>query len=91
MSSAGERTFDPNATGAYVFLFDWIFWSGLSSTMRASPALLKLASVIKTSSLPGIGSFKASSQASLSALLTESKVSFNSDVMLIETSVLNNL
>ena len=25
LSCAGEKTFDPNATGAYVFLFDWIF------------------------------------------------------------------
>ena len=63
----------------------------LSSINRAYPALLKLASVIKTSCFQGMGCFSANSQASLRALLTESNVSFNSDVILIGTSVLSNL
>ena len=79
--------FEPNATGAYVFRFDCIFWSGLSSIIRAYPALLKLASVIKTSCFPGMGCFSTSSQASLRAWLTESNVYFNSDVILIGASV----
>ena len=91
LSCAGEKVFEPNATGAYVFRFDCIFWSGLSSIMRAYPALLKLASVFKTSCVPGMGCFNASWQASLRALLTESIVSFNSDVIFNGTSVLSNL
>ena len=56
--------------------------------MRAFPAPLKLASVIETSCFTGRSCFSATSQASLRALLTESNISFNSDVMLIGSSVL---
>ena len=59
--------------------------------MRAYPALLKLASVIKTSWFPGMGCFSANLHALLRAVLTDSNVSFKSDVMLIGTSVLSNL
>ena len=59
--------------------------------MRAYPALLKLASIIEMSCFPGMGCFSANWQASLRALMTESKVSFNSDVVLIEISVLSSL
>ena len=90
LSSAGEKIFEPNATGAYVFRFDCIFASGLSSIVRAYQALLKLASVIKTSCFPGMGCFNAKAHASLRALLTESNVSLSSDVKLIGTSVLSN-
>ena len=72
LSYAGEKIFDPNATGAYVAVFDWVFWSGLSSTMRALPALLKLATVIKKKSFQRMDCFFASLQAWLSALFTES-------------------
>ena len=88
LSSAGEKNFEPNATGLYV---DCIFLPGLSSIIRANAALLKLASVIKASCFPGMGCFNANSQASVKALLTESNVSFNSDVILIGTSILSNL
>ena len=92
LSCAVEKIFEPNATGACVFRFDCIFWSGLSTIMMAYPALLKLASVNKTSCLPGMGCFSDNSQTSLRAFLTESKnVSFNSDVMLIGTSILSTL
>ena len=67
------------------------FLSGLSSFMRALPALLKLASVIRTSCFPEMGCFNASSHASLSALLTESKVTFSSEVMLIGTSAFKSV
>ena len=83
LSCAGEKIFEPNATGAYVFRFDCIFRSRLSSIMRAYPALLKLASVIKTSCFPRLGCFSAKWPASLRAFLTESIVSLNSDVFLI--------
>ena len=53
--------------------------------------LLNLASVFKTSCFPGMGCFNARSQASLSALFTESKVSFNSEVILIGTSAFKSL
>ena len=59
--------------------------------MRAYPALRKLASVIKTSSFPGMGCFSANWQVSLRALLTESNVSYNSDIMLFGTSGLSEL
>ena len=59
--------------------------------IRAYPALLKLASVIKTNCFPGIGCLSASWHASLSALLTESKVFFSSEVMLIGTSAFKSL
>ena len=59
--------------------------------MRAYPALLKLASVSKASCFPGMGCFRANWQASLRALLTESNVSFNSDLILDGTSLLSNL
>ena len=58
--------------------------------MRACPALLKLASANKTSCFPGLGCFIANLQSSLRALLTESDVSFNSDVILIGASVLSS-
>ena len=90
-SCAGEKIFEPNDTGAYSFRFHCIFWSGFSSIMRAYPALLKSASVIKTSCIPGMGYFKANSQAPLRVLMTESNLSFNSDVMLIGTSLLSTL
>ena len=57
------------------------------SIMRAYPALLKPASAIKINCFSGMGCGKASWQASFSALFTEPKVSFNSGVMLIGTSV----
>ena len=88
---SGGKFFQPNATGVYVFRFDCIFWSGLSSIMRAYPALLKLASDIRTRCFPGIDGFNVKWQASLRALLTESNMFINSDVMLIGTSVLKNL
>ena len=34
-SCAEEKIFDPYDTGAYVFRFDLIFWSGLFSIVRA--------------------------------------------------------
>ena len=86
LSCAGEIIFEPNATGAYTFRFDSISWSGLSSTMKAYPALLKLVSVIRTSCFPGMSCFSANWQASLRAFLTEWNVSFKSDVILIGTS-----
>ena len=46
---------NPNATRAFIFRFVSIFWSGLSWIRRAYPALLKLASVLRTSCLPGMG------------------------------------
>ena len=64
---------------------------GLLSIMRAKPALLKLASVIKISCFPAVGCFNASSQASIFGLFTESKVSFNSDVILIENSAFKSV
>ena len=85
LSCAGEKFFETDATGAYTLRFDCIICSGLSSIMRANPALLKLASVFKTSCFPGMGCLSTNSQASLRAFLTESIVSFNSDVMLIGT------
>ena len=91
LSCAGRKISEPNGTEAYVFRFDCIFWSGLSSIMRASLTLLTVASVIKTRCLPGMGCFNATWQASLRALLTESNVSFNSDVILNGTSVLSAL
>ena len=91
MICAGEKVFDTNGTGAKVFLVDWIPWSGLSSIMKAKPTLLKLVSVNKTSCFPGMGCFNASWHASFSALLTESKFSSNSDVLLIETFVFKKL
>ena len=39
---AGLNAFNPNATGAYVFCLDWIFWLGSSSFMRACRAAAKL-------------------------------------------------
>ena len=89
MSYARKTIFDPNATGAK-FSFFWIFRSGLSSIMKAKPAVLQLASVIRTSCFSGLGCFNASSQASLSALFNESKVFLNSDVMLTGTSALKS-
>ena len=53
--------------------------------------LLKLASVTKKSCFSEIGCLSGSSQASQSALLTESKVCFSSDVILIVTSVFKSL
>ena len=49
--------------------------------------VLKLAFVNKMSCFPGMDCFSANWQASLSALLTESTVSFSSSVMLIGASV----
>ena len=51
---------------------------------------LKLASVNKTSYFPEMVCFGASSQASLSAVFTESKVSFNSEEMLTGISAFKN-
>ena len=50
---------------------------------------MKLTSVIKTICFPGIGCFDANSQASLSALFTESNMSFSFDVIIIGTSALS--
>ena len=91
LSCAEEKIFEPNATGAYLFRFDCIFWSGLFSIKKACSARLKLASLIKTSCFPGMGCLSANWQVSLTALLTESNISVNSDVILIGTSVLSNL
>ena len=89
--SAWEKTFDPNATGVHVLRFDWIFWSGLFSIMREQPALLKLALVMRTSCLPGVGCFSANSHALLSASFFESNVPLSSDVRLTGTSDLRKL
>ena len=59
--------------------------------MRAYPALLKLASLLRMSSLPGISCFTANWQASLKALLTESNAAFNSDVIMIGTPVFKQI
>ena len=67
------------------------YLSGLSSIIRAYPSLLKLESVIKTSYFPSRSCFGKKSQASLSALLTESKVSLSSQFMLIGVSASNRL
>ena len=83
LSTAGEKLLEPNGTGAFIFRFDCIFWPGLTSVMSTNPVLLKLASVIRTSCFPEMGCFSANSQASLRVLLTESNISFNSNVKLI--------
>ena len=70
---AGEKIFDPNTTGAYVFLFDWFFWSGFSPIVTANPALLRLQSVTKTSCFPVTVSFLASSQESIRASVIGSR------------------
>ena len=59
--------------------------------MRACPALLKLTSLNGTSYFPGMACFSANLQASSSALLTESNVSFKCVIMLMGTSILINL
>ena len=56
------------------FLSDCFFWSGIISTMRPNSALLKLASVIRTSCLLKTSCFSANSQALLSALLIVDEV-----------------
>ena len=73
------------------FRSHWIFLSGLSAVIRAYPALLELASDIEISCFPGRGGFSAHSQASLSNLFTESKVSFSSDVLMYGFSVFSSL
>ena len=59
--------------------------------MSAYPALLKLASVIRTVCFPGMGCFNARLQLSLSVLFTESKTSSNSELMLSGTSAFKSL
>ena len=55
------------------------------------PGFPSRSSVIRTSFFCRMGCFSANSRGSQRALLSETNVSFNSDVMLIGTSVLRNL
>ena len=75
----------------YVCFFDWVFWSGMFSINSVNPAPLKLSSVLETSCFRGKGCFRASSQSSLRALFSESRVPFSSQVMLILTSAFKSL
>ena len=71
---AGRRFFFTPAQlieWAKVFLFDWIFCLVLSSMTTAKITLLKLASVVKTSAVPGSGCLIAKSQALLSVFFAE--------------------
>ena len=67
MSWAGEKSFDPKATVSMFRVMTAIFGPDYPQ-----PELLKLASVMRTSCLPGMGRFSANSQCLLSAICTES-------------------
>ena len=64
---------------------------GYLPIIRAEPAHLKFLLAIRTSCCSGMSCFNANLQVSISVYSTQSKVSFNSDVMLIGTSALRNL
>ena len=82
-SWAGENTFDPNATGAKVFFFEFSFFSLFSSIASAYSEARKLAFLMRTFWRTVFGCLRANPQASASAALIASKLSSDSSFTLV--------
>ena len=94
LSGAEETSFNPNARGEYVFRLDALmsfFLVRLKLIPGGIASASKHASVIIRNCSSGKSFLSASSQASLSTLVTESDVSLSSDVMLIGSSSFGSL
>ena len=92
LSCSGENTFtfEPNATGAKVFLLEVNFFSSCSSIISAYPDVLKLASAMMTYCRPVIGCLSASPQASANAVLMALYTSSSSSVIVSCVSILRS-